>query len=93
MKSLIAKNGKKVQFKMSASPGSRVFVAGTFNQWEPTANPLSDTSGCGEFKASLLIPKGTHEYKFIVNGVWIMDPKSVEWSTNACGSLNNVLHV
>ena len=86
-------NGKKVPFEVSAKPGSQVFVAGTFNNWNPTSNPLKDNPDSGHYKAVLSLPKGTHEYKFIVNGVWAADPKCPDQAPDGCGSLNSVLHV
>ena len=85
--------GRKVRFELSAEPGSRVFVAGTFNNWNPTANPLKDNPDGGHFKAAMRVPAGTHEYKFVVNGVWTMDPKRSDCVPNSYGSLNNVIHV
>ena len=90
---LPAEAGKRVRFEFSAEPGSRVFVAGTFNDWCPTANPLKGKPGGQQFQAALRVPTGTHEYKFVVNGVWAMDPKCVEWTPNGQGSLNSVLRV
>ena len=92
-KSQSANTGKKVQFELSAEPGSRVFVAGTFNNWNPTANPLMDNSASGHFKAALPIPAGTHAYKFVVNGVWSIDPKCADWAPNSYGGLNSLLQV
>jgi len=84
--------GKNVRFELSAEPGSEVFVAGTFNKWNPTKNPLKDSQADGHYKAAMRVPIGTHEYKFVVDGVWAMDQKCTEWSPNGCGSLNSVLH-
>ena len=81
-----------MRFELSAEPGSQVFVAGTFNNWNPAANPLKDNPDSGHFKSALRVPRGTHAYKFVVNGVWRMDPKCREWILNAYGSLNSVLH-
>ena len=83
----------QVQFELTADPGSQVFVAGTFNNWDPTANPMKDNPDSGNFKATLPIPAGTHEYKFVVNGAWTMDPQGKHWAPNVFGSLNNVIHV
>ena len=93
MKLLSAKTGKRVRFELSAEPGSKVFVAGTFNGWSPTANVLKDNPDSGHFKAALRVPTGTHEYKFVVDGVWTMDPACADWTANGCGSLNSVRHV
>ena len=80
-------------FQLSAEPGSQVFVAGTFNNWNPTANLLKDHRDRGHFKTAFSVPPGTHEYKFVVNGAWTADPKCPDWVPNDCGSLNSVLHV
>ena len=93
MMKLLSEGTKRVQFDLSVEPGKQVFVAGTFNNWNPTANPLKDNPGSGHCKATLRIPVGTHEYKFVVNGVWTVDPKCAERVPNAHGSLNSVLHV
>lgn len=88
-----ADRGKRVRFELVAKPGSQVFVAGTFNDWNPTANPLKDNPDSGHFKAALRVPAGTHEYKFVVNGVWTMDPTCVDWAPNGYGALNSILYV
>jgi 1,4-alpha-glucan branching enzyme len=84
---------KSVQFEFAAEPGSKVFVAGTFNNWNPTAVPLADNPDSGHFKTTIAIPKGRHEYKFIVNDVWCVDPKCPDWTPNDHGSLNSVIEV
>ncbi|OGV81136.1 MAG: hypothetical protein A3K18_09315 [Lentisphaerae bacterium RIFOXYA12_64_32] len=82
-----------MRFEVSADPKSQVFVAGTFNNWNPTASPLKDNPDSGHYKATLSLPRGKHEYKFVVNGVWCMDPNCQDWSPNPYGGLNSVLQV
>jgi 1,4-alpha-glucan branching enzyme len=84
---------KKIQFQLTTEPGSQVFVAGTFNNWNPTANQLQDNPGSGHCLTTLRIPTGTHEYKFVVDGEWRADPNCPDWVLNDCGSLNSVVHV
>jgi 1,4-alpha-glucan branching enzyme len=93
MKLLAAHAEKEVRFELSTEPGSRVFVAGSFNHWDPTANPLKDNPDSGHYKAALIIPTGTHTYRFVVNGVWIVDPACTDCAPNAYGSEDSVLHV
>jgi 1,4-alpha-glucan branching enzyme len=88
---LLQTTENRVRFELTAKPGSQVFVAGTFNRWNPTANPLSDKQNRGHFHAALHIPAGRHEYKFVVDGVWTMDPKCTASAPNDCGTMNNVL--
>ena len=90
MKLLPADIGRHVRFKLSAKAGSHVFVAGTFNKWNPTENPLDDNPDIGNFKTVLRVPSGAHEYKFVVNGIWTVDPGCAGWATNAYGSRNSL---
>lgn len=84
---------RKVRFELSAEPGSQVYVAGTFNSWNPTTNPLKEKPDGGHFKATLDLEEGTHEYKFVVNGLWLSDPKCPNWIPDGCGAMNSVLTV
>ena len=84
---------KKVKFEFTAEPGSTVSVAGTFNNWDPTAHPLKNGARTGIYTATLPLASGRHEYRFVVNGVWCTDPNCPETVTNGLGSRNNVLTV
>jgi len=84
---------KEVQFEFSAAPGSHVFVAGTFNDWNPAMNPMKDNPDSGHYKVSLKLPPGRHEYRFIVDGVWSSDPNCPESVVNEFGAANSVIQV
>jgi len=86
-------SGKQKQFKLAAAPGSQVSVAGTFNNWDPTANPMKDNPSSGMFKTTLRLPAGRHEYKFIVNGEWCIDPNCSAGVSNDFGDMNSVVIV
>jgi hypothetical protein len=49
-----------------------VALAGTFNDWSTTAHPMEDPEDDGVFCATVVMPAGPNEYKFVVNGgeVW-----------------------
>ena len=85
--------GKKVSFQLTAEPGSEVFVAGTFNQWDAGQHRMRDNPHSGVYRIALVLPPGRHEYKFVVNGEWRVDPNCPEWVPNDKGSLNSVLSV
>ena len=82
---------KRVRFTIDAEPDSQVYVAGTFNDWNQTKNKLTCKNGV--YTATLLLPPGRYEYKFIVNDVWCCDPECAEWTPNGIGSLNSVITV
>ena len=83
----------RVTFTVRAKEGSRVFLAGTFNDWSPTAKEMTDKKGTGEYAATLSLKAGTYQYKFIIDGIWCADPECADWVTNDHGTLNSVRHV
>lgn len=93
MKMPANKDGKRVNFLILAQPESQVFVAGTFNNWDPTANQLQDKSTKGLFKTAAHISFGKHEYKFVVDGVWLADPTCLNRTPDTFGSENCVFEV
>jgi 1,4-alpha-glucan branching enzyme len=82
---------KRVTFNVKGEPGSKIYVAGSFNDWDPSKNKLVEKKG--NFSVSMLVPTGRHEYKFVVNDVWTVDPNCADWVPNGCGSLNSVVVV
>lgn len=95
MKKVAAKKDatKRVEFSMLASEGSKVSVAGSFNNWDIEKNPMKAESGRGLFTAAIALAPGRHEYKFVVNGIWMTDPECKELVMNSCGSQNSVITV
>ena len=81
-----------VVFRLHGPPGADVYVAGTFNNWDPTAVKLGD-NGKGTYTATVLLPLGRYEYKFVVNGDWRNGPDWSEQVPNAFGTTNSVLVV
>ena len=93
MRLMTRETGKAIEFEISAEQGSKVYIAGTFNNWDPTSHPLTHHPEDGVFRATLHLPAGTHEYKFVVDGVWHLDAKCPKWIANEHGSLNSVIQV
>lgn len=85
--------GKKVRFELLAEPGAKVFVAGTFNGWDSSQSPMKENPNSGRYVAEVKVPPGRHEYKFVINDNWQVDPNCSEWVPNGCGSLNSVISV
>lgn len=84
---------KKVTLQIKAESGKKVFVAGTFNTWNPEESKLKEKGKTGVYSILLSLPKGRYEYKFVIDGVWCVDPECPEWVPNNFGSLNSVLTV
>ncbi|MCF7792510.1 MAG: hypothetical protein K9N09_01125 [Candidatus Cloacimonetes bacterium] len=69
------------------------YIAGSFNDWNPKKNKLEKIDK-NKFKLNLLLPKGEHEYKLIVNNEkWITDPKNSNLKPDDRGGKNSVLSV
>lgn len=87
-----AVTARSITFSIASTPGLPVYVAGTFNNWDPESIPLVEKDGV--YSVTLTLEPGEYEYKFIVNGFWTMDPDpSREWRANGLGTLNSVVKV
>ena len=82
--------GTVVEFRLVAKKAQSVAVAGSFNGWDAKKDLLKKEGDC--WKARLTLPRGRHEYRFVVDGVWLNDPNAKESVTNPFGSTNSVVH-
>ncbi len=87
-------NGKKkgsVRFAFKpAGGGKKVELAGEFSDWMPrTMRKQKD----GSFVSVVELLPGSHEYKFIVDGKWIVDPDNGTRALSAAGTINSVAQV
>ena len=64
---------KSVEISCHAPDAGSVFLAGTFNAWDPSACPMKRTAG-GMWRATLQLAPGVYEYKFQVDGEWACKP-------------------
>lgn len=89
----VAPKAQRTVFSVRAEVGSQVFVAGSFNNWDPTAKALSDKNNDGTYSVALALAPGAHQYKFVIDGTWCADPECADWIQNDHGTLNSVKHV
>ena len=83
---------KAVKFAYQNPDAREVFIAGSFNDWNPQATPLTQ-SGQGRWTTTLLLKPGTHEYRFVVDGVWREDPSASASTPNPFEGSNSVVVV
>jgi 1,4-alpha-glucan branching enzyme len=83
---------KPTEFVFKQESATSVTVAGTFNDWDASRTPLNKSES-GEWKATVWLPAGRYEYRFVVDGQWITDPNARESVENTFGSTNSVLVV
>jgi AMP-activated protein kinase-like protein len=76
-------------------PGARsVSVVGSFNDWGPVSIPLEDRDHDGVWQAVVVLPTGTHEYMFVVDGErWVADPLAGRFVDDGFGRENSLLIV
>ncbi len=80
---------KKVQFEFFAPGALKVFLAGDFNNWDTTANPMKKDKK-GLWKTTVSLEPGRYEYRFLVDGNWANDPSCAGCVPNEFGSTNCV---
>ena len=83
---------KRIILTLNAEHGAEVYVAGTFNNWEPEKQMI-DKTGTGTYSCQLMLTPGTYEYKFKVNNAWVLDQNNPNFTQNNLGTLNSVLNV
>ena len=85
--------GRKVLFSLEASQGRSAAVAGSFNDWEPAATPMQYDPQSQTYRAIVELAPGEYEYKFVVDGEWLLDESNPGFFPNDFGTLNSVLSV
>ncbi len=82
---------KPVEFKLNKPGAKEVALAGTFNGWDLKRTPMrKEADG---WRTTLWLPPGRYEYKFVVDGQWMSDPREQDSAPNSFGGTNSVLMV
>jgi len=79
-------------FEFSHPTAVAISVAGSFNDWRPGAAPMISL-GAGRWIKAMTLPPGTYEYRLVVDGKWMCDPRATETTPNPFGGSNSVLRV
>ena len=92
------KNRKITSFLCHAEDAKDVFLAGSFNDWNPQSTAMTNKNS-GEWAADLELPPGFYEYRYVVDGQWCNEPACADHETcpscgpNPFGSKNQKLQV
>ena len=86
-------------FACRAPTAREVFLAGSFNRWEPRKLAMHKDRD-GNWKTALQLQPGRYEFKFVVDGKWCCDPENAEacregasYVPNPFGSMNCLVEV
>ena len=84
----------KVTFSVPAEEAKKVSVVGTFNEWNAKKAPLKKLKN-GTFKGTVDLETGSsHEFKYIVDGVYQNDAEADAYAWNDfAASENGVLNL
>jgi 1,4-alpha-glucan branching enzyme len=82
----------QVRFESADPEAGSVFIAGTFNNSQPDAKPMHPVGNSRRVKETVL-PPGTYEYCFVVDGQWMLDPLANDFVPNPFGGRNSILKV
>ena len=81
-----------IQVEFSHPTAAAVAIAGTFNDWRPDGTPMVSL-GDGRWAKELALRPGVYEYRLVVDGQWMPDPRAGETAPNPFGEMNSVLKV
>lgn len=84
---------KSVTFTFHAEKGKDVYVAGEFNNWDPTAKKMAYKAKDGLYAATVKLAPGEYQYKFVIDGTWCADPENVNSVQNDQGTFNSIVSV
>ena len=81
-----------VRFAIEAPHAQDVRVTGEFTDWSYEGVPLQRGED-GVWSSVIEVGEGAHEYRFILDGVWVKDPNNFESVINEFGQENSVVMV
>ncbi len=80
------------RFTYNMPASGPVYVSGDFTDWQLDEGFRMEQREDGSYCLDRMLPAGTYNYKFVVNGNWINDPEAHAESDGA-GNFNSVLRL
>ena len=75
----------------SYNNAKKVYLAGSFNNWQPRELLMNETPSGWELP--LYLADGTHTYRFVADGKWLPDPRNSETLPNEFNEVNSVIRI
>jgi hypothetical protein len=66
-------------FECQHADAGTVFLAGTFNDWNPETTPMVRADD-GAWRIALELAPGRYEYKFVIDGKWCCEAGRDDWA-------------
>jgi 1,4-alpha-glucan branching enzyme len=86
------KMSKPVNFICVAPAARRVCLTGDFNEWDPEANPMQRQPD-GAWLLQMPMHHGHHQYRFMVDGKPVLDPRASGIARNRQGERVSLIAV
>jgi len=86
----VGSNTVRYVFTVKADRAREICLAGDFNQWKVCDAPLARLGG-DLWSITIDLPRGRHEYMFVVDGRWVTDPDAMGYSDDGFGNRNALL--
>ena len=83
---------KPVRFGYFNADAREVYLVGSFNNWDPHANPMT-RDAMGDWSVELTLPPGEYHYRLMVDGEWRDDPNAQQTAMNVYGGFDAVVVV
>lgn len=87
------KNASKamINYEIILDNAKEVQLAGDFNGWQPSKNPLQKDGS--KWFANLELYPGNYAYQVVIDDKWQLDPNEPEQRSNGMGGYNSVMKV
>jgi 1,4-alpha-glucan branching enzyme len=82
-----------VIFAVDVPAAKSVRLTGEFTNWSRDGMMMEKDSNDGLWKIAVDLEPGEYEYRYIVDGVWIKDPRNLDSVLNEFGQENSLLIV
>ena len=80
---------QEVVFQLQLQKDAPVSIMGSFNGWVPEILDLNE----GVYSKTLLLPEGSHQYLFQIDGQNTLDPNNPDSVSNGMGSFNSLISI
>lgn len=84
---------REVVFHMPAPQARSVALVGEFNQWRGEAAVRLEKGEDGVWRGRLRVPPGNYQYKYLVDGQWVLDPENPLRVVTDNGIVNSLIRV
>lgn len=91
-KTVAGQTSQPVHIEFNHATASAISIAGTFNDWRPGVTPMVSL-GDGRWFKELVLAPGAYEYRLVVDGEWLPDPRAIQTTPNPFGGMNSILKV